>query len=84
MISVRFQKQIRITRHATDRMKERYIDETQLSDLIETGKLKYKDDKCVWIFKTYPERNDNMVCAAVILDDEIIVKTVMINWQLME
>ena len=71
MISVRFYKQIRITRHATDRMKDRYIDKTQLLDLIETGELKYKDGKCVWVFKTYFERIDNMVCAAVVLDDEI-------------
>lgn len=84
MFSIRFQKQVWITCHATDRMKERSIDESLLFDLIETGALKYKDEKRVWIFKTYPERSDNLICAAVILEDKVIVKTVMINWQLME
>ncbi len=65
-------------------MIERHIDESLLLDLIETGTLKYKDDKRVWILKTYPARDDNLICAAVVLEDEIIVKTVMINWQLME
>jgi len=27
-------------------------------------------------------RSDNLVCAAVINDESIIIKTIMINWQL--
>ncbi len=84
MFSARFQKNVRTTRHAVERMGERHIEESLLLDLIETGTLKWKDEKRFWVFKEYPERNDNLICAAVALDDEFVVKTVMINWQLVE
>jgi hypothetical protein len=62
-------------------MIERYIDNTLLLDLIETGTLKSKDSVHLWIFKYYPERDDNLVCAAILLQEAVVVKTVMINWQ---
>lgn len=52
-----------------------------MKDLIETGTLKHKDDAHVWIYKEYATRNDNLLCAAVVADDTIIVKTIMSHWQ---
>jgi hypothetical protein len=82
--SQRFDKTIKLTHHAKARMQERDITEARLLDLIEYGETKFKDDKHGWFFKNYPDRNDNLVCAVVMIDDAIIIKTVMINWQLEE
>lgn len=60
----------------------REVTEEQLFDIIETGEIKEKDTTRLWIYKNYPEREDNLVCAAVVLEEEVVVKTVMIHWQL--
>lgn len=49
-------------------MAERSIDEACLLDLIETGETKYKDDVRLWIFKSYEDRNDNLICAAAVVE----------------
>jgi len=48
-----------------------------LADIVETGRVKYKDERHLWIFKGYPGRTDNMLCIAALLADALIVKTVM-------
>jgi hypothetical protein len=58
-------------------MAERQLTETVLLDLIESGDLRYKDASHLWIFKAYPERNDNLLCVAVVLEKMLVVKTVM-------
>lgn len=63
-------------------MAKRSISEEMLIDLIETGRMLYKSDADAWIFKQYPERSDNLICAAVVLAQAVIVKTVMVNWKL--
>jgi hypothetical protein len=82
--SLRFNKAIQLTHHAKARMQERDMTETLLLDLIEHGEMQFKDGEHGWLFKTYPDRNDNLVCAAIVMNNAIIVKTVMINWQLEE
>jgi len=77
MISTRFQRAIQVTRHASRRMSERNIDEALLLDLIETGAVKYRDDSHLWIHKAYGGRDDNLLCAAVVLEAVLVVKTVM-------
>ena len=58
-------------------MAQRTIGDETLQDLIETGEARYKDDIRLWIAKAYPERDDSLVCAAVVLEEELVVKTVM-------
>jgi hypothetical protein len=77
MHSTRFQRPIQITAHAATRMADRNIDMALLLDLVETGELKHKDESRVWIMKQYPERNDNLLCAAVVLESAVVVKTVL-------
>ncbi|MEI7866908.1 MAG: DUF4258 domain-containing protein [Candidatus Methylumidiphilus sp.] len=84
MNSARFQLPIQITRHAKERMVERGISVVVLFDLIETGTAKHKDETRLWLFKHYPERDDNLICAAAILEDSIVIKTVMHHFQLEE
>jgi hypothetical protein len=79
--SYRFQRNVHLTYHARLRIAERNISEALLLDIIETGTIKHKDAARLWIFKSYPERNDNMLCAAVLLEQALIVKTVMHHFQ---
>ena len=58
-------------------MIERDISMELLSNLIETGQINYKDDKHAWIAKHFQHRTDNLLCAAIVIDQAVIVKTVM-------
>ena len=82
--SQRFQRNIRLTHHVHERMEKRGITETMLFDLIETGNIRENSPTDAWILKHYPGRNDNPVCAAVILAQAVIVKTIMVDWTLQE
>jgi Domain of unknown function (DUF4258) len=78
MHSQRFQRPIHVTRHARLRMEERSIDDARLLDLIDFGETRYKDPERLWIYKNYSDREDNLLCvAAVLLEDALVVKTVM-------
>jgi len=82
MFSNRFQRTIQVTRHAHARMVERNIDDATLLDLIETGTAKYKDASHLWLFKDFALRQDNLLCAAVVLENVLVVKTVMHHFDL--
>jgi len=84
MFSPRFQKNIRLTHHVRVRMEKREISIELLLDLIETGDIRRKTESDLWIYKRYPERGDNLVCAAVVSGEALIVKTVMVDWTLEE
>lgn len=83
-VSSRFQRVIHVTQHAQKRMLERSIDDDLLFDLIETGELKFKDANHAWIAKFYEDRNDNLICAAVVIEQTVIVKTVMYHFSFEE
>jgi Domain of unknown function (DUF4258) len=84
MYSLRFNKNIHLTKHAQKRMIERDISMELLHDLIETGELRYKDEQHAWIAKHYPERTDNLICTALIINQAIIIKTVMFHFSFEE
>ena len=77
MDSKRFNRPIIITRHASLRMIERNITEVMLLDIIDTGTTKYSDESHLWVFKHYPDRTDNLICAVLVLENSVIIKTVM-------
>jgi hypothetical protein len=60
-----------------ERLLERNISEALLLEVIDTGDTRYKDETHLWAFKSFPERADNLLCAVLILEDRLIVKTVM-------
>jgi hypothetical protein len=84
MFSQRFQRSIVLTRHAVLRMVERNISNEQLLEVIDTGDTKYKDQTHLWTFKHLPNRNDNLICAVLVLENEVVVKTVMHEFSLEE
>ncbi len=79
--SQRFAKTIHLTRHARQRMEQRGLAQSEIAALVETGTVKQKDAEHWWIFKAFIDRNDNLVCAAVVSRETIIIKTIMIHWE---
>lgn len=77
MQSERFGKLVYVTRHAWERMVEREISERELAELLADGEARYKDERRLWLAKALPKRRDNLLCAAVVLEDQLVVKTVM-------
>lgn len=37
----------------------------------------------LWVWLNVPQRNDSLLCAVLVLEDAVIVKTVMHHWELM-
>jgi len=77
MFSARFQRPVIISTHAKIRMVERDISEAMLLEVIDSGEARYKDETHLWAFKEFPERHDNLLCAVLVLEDCVVVKTVM-------
>ena len=84
MFSARFNKAVIVTNHARERMAERDIDEATLLDVIETGEIKPLSLEHLFVFKQVPGRRDNLVCAAAVEEDHLVIKTVLVNWTLRE
>lgn len=77
MFSNRFQCLVVISNHARMRMVERDISDSMLLDVIDCGDTRYKDPTHLWAYKAFPERHDNLLCAVLVLEDRVVVKTVM-------
>jgi Domain of unknown function (DUF4258) len=77
MFSIRFQKPVVLTHHAQTRMAQRSISMDELLVVVDTGETRFKDDTHLWAFKNLPGRTDNLVCAVLVLEDVVVVKTVM-------
>jgi hypothetical protein len=58
-------------------MVERGLSTVIVRNLIETGSIKYKDSRRMWIHKAYPNRGDNLICAAAVAEDCLVIKTIM-------
>lgn len=68
MFSDRFQKPIIVTDHARNRMIDRGISDAVLLDMVDTGDVRKRDETRVWIAKHFADRNDNLLCAGVVLE----------------
>lgn len=80
--SRRFGKNVWITRHARNSMLKRAIDDVTLEWVIEEGEIKRKNDIDMWVYAHVDGRQDNLICAAVVEASAVVIKTVMINWEL--
>lgn len=77
MFSVRFNKAIVITQHAQLRMRQRAISVAELQEVIDHGDTRFKDETHLWVVMNLSGRSDNLVCAVLVLEDAVVVKTVM-------
>ena len=83
MHSARFNRPVIVTRHAAQRMVERQVTPELLLRVIDEGQTRYSDDIRLWVWLHVPGRDDNLPGAVLVLEDAVIVKTVMHRWELM-
>jgi len=81
MRSTRFQLRVVLTEHAKARMVERDLSATLILEIIDTGIQKDAGDSHYWLYKHFPNRQDNLLCVAVVIDNVLVVKTVMHHWE---
>jgi hypothetical protein len=48
-----------------------------------SGEARYRDAAHLWVFKDFDERSDNLLCAVLVLEDRLIVKTVMHHFEVL-
>jgi hypothetical protein len=77
VFSVRFDKAVVITQHAQLKMRQRAISVAELQDVIDHGDTRFKDETHLWVFMDLPGRSDNLVYAVLVLENTVVVKTVM-------
>lgn len=80
--SKRFGKSVWITNHARASMVRRCVDVSTLATLLEEGEIKHRDATNLWVFLHIEGRADNLICAALVEQSAIVVKTVMVRWTL--
>jgi len=83
MNSARFSRPVIFTRHAMLRMEERGISEATVLQVIDSGEIRYRDTTHLWAFQAFAGRDDNLLCAVLVLEDAVVVKTVMHHFELL-
>ena len=71
-----------VTNHARESMQRRNVDAATLERVIEEGEIKRRNEMNLWVFAHIQERADNLICATVVEQAAVVVKTVMVNWEL--
>lgn len=64
-------------------MVERDISAAMLIEVIDSGGTRYKDATHLWAFKEFTQRHDNLICAVLVLEDCVVVKTVMHHFEVL-
>jgi hypothetical protein len=81
MQSKRFGLPIVFTEHAKLRMTERQIGEDLVVEIIDRGTLKDAGQGHYWIYTYIAGRSDNLLCVAAVIDNAVVVKTIMHHWE---
>lgn len=79
--SKRFKKSVWLTNHAIEAMTKRSVTLPELKKLMEYGDYREKETAHGWVYYEFSERDDNLVCAAIVNKKAVVIKTVMIKWQ---
>lgn len=81
MHSTRFGLPIVFTQHARLRMAERSIGVELVVEIIDTGAIREAGNAHYWLYKDVPGRTDNLLCVAAVIDNAVVVKTIMHHWE---
>ena len=81
MHSERFHLPVVLTEHAKTRMQERGISEALVLDIIDTGMQKDAGNSHYWFYKHFDARDDNLLCVAAVIDNVVVIKTIMHHWE---
>jgi hypothetical protein len=58
-------------------MTERGITELALLSMIDGGEIRRADGRRLWAYRHVPYRDDTLLCAVLVLEGAVVVKTVM-------
>jgi len=83
MHSERFHLPVVLTEHAKTRMQERGISEALVLDIIDNGTQKHAGNSHYWFYKHFDAREDNLLCVAAVIDNVVVIKTIMHHWETM-
>ncbi|NMM05173.1 DUF4258 domain-containing protein [Polaromonas sp.] len=81
MHSKRFDLPVVLTEHARVRMAQRNIDAHLILEIIDSGTLKEAGGFHYWLYKHLPDRTDNLLCVAAVIDNVFVVKTILHHWE---
>jgi len=81
MHSARFNLPVVLTEHARLRMAERNIHAALVLEIIDSCTLKEAGNSHYWLYKHLPDRADNLLCVAAVIDNLFVVKTIMHHWE---
>lgn len=62
-------------------MTERHISEELILEIVETGTVRAGEKGHLWIYKALADRDDNLLCLASVIDNGLVIKTVMHHWE---
>ena len=63
-------------------MAERHVSDEVVQAIIDTGTLKGAGSSHYWLYQEVPGRTDNLLCMAAVIDNAVVVKTIMHHWEL--
>ncbi|ABM36665.1 DUF4258 domain-containing protein [Polaromonas naphthalenivorans] len=81
MHSTRFGLPVVLTEHARLRMAERSMDAALVLEIIDTGIFKDAGKGHCWLYKHFDDRADNLLCVAAVIENALVVKTIMHHWE---
>ncbi len=70
-----------LTVHAQQRARERNINPELIQDIVDNGTQQEAGPGHFWFYKHYPERDGNLLCVAAVIDNVLVIKTVMHHWR---
>jgi hypothetical protein len=81
MHSTRFGLPVVLTEHARLRMAERSMDAALVLEIIDIGIFKDAGNGHCWLYKHFDGRADNLLCVAAVIENALVVKTIMHHWE---
>jgi hypothetical protein len=70
-----------LTEHAQQRARERNISWELIQDIVDHGTQRVASPGHFWLYKHVAGREDNLLCVAVVIDNVLVIKTVMHHWK---
>lgn len=81
MHSVRFNLPVVLTEHARLRMAEGRVETALVLEIIDTSIFKDAGNGHCWFYKHFADHADNLLCVAAVIENALVVKTIMHHWE---
>lgn len=65
-------------------MRTRNVTQDLVLRIVDTGFTRYSDPTRLWAWMEVAGRDDNLLCLALVMEDAVVVKTVMHHWEAIE